>query len=184
MPPCSPEAGHGHVWPILTRIKNKGGRRFLEDGRRLDRFEMFEPFWTMTAIWFAFRLVWEHIQVKVFGLWLHQTFIVGHPDTSHANRSTWGTPIYPIYAYSMPKYDMMYTTPFIASRSSRSSRHRLLIQDVSPCDLCLGIEVLRSAQVRANFLQSVLTTLRCPVHMGAELPFYFLFISKSRAYAL
>lgn len=38
-------------------------------------------------------------------------------------------------------------------------RHRLLIQDVSPCDLC-------------------------PVHMGAELPFYFLFISKSLTNAM
>lgn len=38
-------------------------------------------------------------------------------------------------------------------------RHRLLIQDVSPCDLC-------------------------PVHMGAQLPFYFLFMSKSLTNAM
>lgn len=38
-------------------------------------------------------------------------------------------------------------------------RHRILIQDVSPCDLC-------------------------PVHMGAQLPFFFLFISKQLTQAI
>ena len=70
----------------------------VEDLRYLKCLNHFEPWRSWYDLLFDWWF-WEHIQVKVFGLWLHLTFIVGHPDTSHANRSTWGTP-----AYSMAKY--------------------------------------------------------------------------------
>lgn len=82
--------------------------------------------------------------------------------------------------------------------SAATWRHRLLIQDVSPCDLQLERiedEVHRSHRTQVTghslvwrlFIGSLCVEIfpvRCPVHMGAQLPFYFLFISKSGAHSL
>lgn len=153
--------------PFWSGLKTKMVEDSVEDLRYLKCLNHFEPWRPWCDLLFDWWF-WEHIQVKVFGLWLHPTFIVGHPDTSHANRSTWGTKKW----YHCLQIFQIFQAPAFDSR-------------------CIPLRFvpwhrLRSAQVRANFLQCspYLTTLRCPVHMGAELPFYFLFISKSRAYAL